>query len=147
PERDGFPVGCQARGGQMMSFRISVLRWLLAACAVALAYSLFPIAPLLAQSVTAIVGTVTDSTGAALPGVTVTVTGPSLQVPSMVGVSDAKGEFRVSPLPPGTFTVSYELSGFQSVKRDGVRLALGFTATLDQTMGLGTVQETVTVSG
>src|ERR1051325_8596948 len=74
--------------------------------------------PLGAQAVTAIVGTVTDGTGAALPGVTITVTGPALQVPSVVGVTDARGEFRVSPLPPGAFTVTYELPGFQTVKRD-----------------------------
>ncbi|MCM3879240.1 MAG: TonB-dependent receptor [Vicinamibacterales bacterium] len=104
-------------------------------------------APVAGQTQGAIIGTVTDGTGGALPGVTVTVTGPSLQVPSMVAVSDVKGEYRISPLPQGTFVVTYELAGFQTIKRDGVRLALGFTATLDQIMSLGAVQETVTVSG
>ncbi len=92
-------------------------------------------------------GIIKDTSGAVLPGVTVTVTGPALQVPSLVSVSDAKGEFRVSPLPPGVFSVSFELSGFQPVKRDNVRLALGFTATLDQEMGVGALAESVTVSG
>jgi hypothetical protein len=95
----------------------------------------------------AIVGVVTDGTGGTLPGVTITVTGPALQVPSVEGVTDTKGEYRITPLPPGTFVVTYELAGFQTVKRDGVRLALGFTATLDQVMSIGTVSETVTVSG
>jgi hypothetical protein len=131
-----------------MTSKLRRLSVSLAACAITLLCGVFfASTPLAAQALTAIVGTVTDSTGAALPGVTVTVTGPALQVPSVVGVTDAKGEFRVSPLPPGTFTVTYELSGFQTVKRDGVRLALGFTATLDQVLGIGTVQETVTVSG
>jgi hypothetical protein len=90
---------------------------------------------------------VTDDTGGALPGVTVTATGPALQVPSVVSVTGAGGNYRLSPLPPGTYTISFELPGFQALKRDNVRLALGFTATLNQVMGLATVQETVTVSG
>src|SRR5262245_10453391 len=131
----------------MTSRKFHMLGGRFSACAIILVGSLFLSTPLAGQAITAIVGVVTDGTGGALPGVTVTVTGPALQVPSVVGVTDAKGEFRVSPLPPGTFTVTYELSGFQTVKRDGVRLALGFTATMDQVMGLGTVSETVTVSG
>jgi hypothetical protein len=112
----------------------------------AILISVFPSAAA-AQSAAAIVGALTDTSGAVLPGVTVTATGPALQVPSIVAVSDAKGEYRLSPLPPGTYTVTFELPGFQTVKRENVRLALGFTATLDQALGLGTVQETVTVSG
>ena len=50
-------------------------------------------------------------------------------------------------MPPGTYTVTFELAGFQPVKREGVRLAVGFTATIDQSMSLGTVEETITVSG
>ena len=95
----------------------------------------------------AIVGVITDTSGAILPGVTIAATGPALQVPSLTAVSDARGEYRVSPLPPGVYAVTFELPGFQSVRRENVRLALGFTATLDQVMSLGTVQETVTVSG
>jgi hypothetical protein len=94
-----------------------------------------------------IVGVVTDGTSGVLPGVTVTATGPALQVPSVVTVTDEKGSYRLSPLPTGTYTVTYELTGFQTVRRENVRLAVGFVATLDQAMGLGTVQETVTVSG
>ena len=62
-------------------------------------------------------------------------------------MTNERGEYRLSPLPPGMYTITFELSGFQNVKRDGLRLTLGFTATVDQAMGLGTVQETVTVSG
>jgi hypothetical protein len=98
-------------------------------------------------TIAGIVGAITDTSGAILPGVTVTATGPALQVPSVVATTDAKGEYRLSPLPTGVYTVTYELSGFQTVKRESVRLPVGFTATLDQVMSLGTVQETITVSG
>jgi hypothetical protein len=94
-----------------------------------------------------IVGVVTDSSGAVLPGVTVIATGPALQVPQVETVTNERGEYRLSPLPIGSYTVTYELAGFQTVKREGVRLAVGFVATLDQAMSLGTVAETITVSG
>ena len=94
-----------------------------------------------------IVGVVTDGTSGVLPGVTVTATGPALQVPQWSTVTDENGSYRLSPLPTGTYTVTYELAGFQTVRRENVRLAVGFVATLNQAMGLGTVQETVTVSG
>src|SRR5262245_57822773 len=76
-----------------------------------------------AQNTGAIIGVISDSSGAVLPGVTVTATGPALQVPSIVSVTDAKGEYRLTPLPPGVYTVTFELSGFQTVKRENVRLA------------------------
>src|SRR3954469_20953270 len=100
-----------------------------------------------AQNSGAIIGVISDSSGAVLPGVTVTATGPALQVPSIVSVTDAKGEYRLTPLPPGAYTVTFELSGFQTIKRENVRLALGFTATLDQALGVGAVEESVTVTG
>ena len=100
-----------------------------------------------AQSSAGIVGVITDTSGAVLPGVTVSATGPALQVPSVVATSDVRGEYRLTPLPPGVYTVTFELVGFQLVKRENVRLALGFTATLDQALGVGAVEESVTVSG
>ena len=103
--------------------------------------------PAAAQSPGAIIGVVTDASGAVLPGVTVIATGPALQRPQIETVTNDNGEYRLSPLPPGVFTVVFELNGFQTVKRENLRLALGFTATVDQALGIGTVQETVTVSG
>jgi hypothetical protein len=94
-----------------------------------------------------IIGVVTDTSGAVLPGVTVIATGPALQVPQLEAVTNERGEYRISPLPPGAYSLTFELPGFQTVKRENLRLTLGFTATVDQAMGLGTVQETVTVSG
>jgi carboxypeptidase family protein len=100
-----------------------------------------------AQQDAGIIGVVTDESGAVLPGVTVTVTGPALQVPSMSDVTDAKGEFRITPLPIGTFTVEYTLQGFSGVKREGIRLTVGFTAKVDAQLKVGALEETITVSG
>jgi hypothetical protein len=93
-----------------------------------------------------IIGVVTDTSNSILPGVTVSATGPALQVPQVTAVTNERGEYRLG-LPPGTYTLMFELAGFQQVKREGVRLAVGFTATIDQSMSLGTVEETITVSG
>jgi Carboxypeptidase regulatory-like domain len=100
-----------------------------------------------AQEDAGIIGVVTDESGALLPGVAVTVTSPALQVPSMTSVTDAKGEFRITPLPIGSYTVEYSLSGFQGVKREGVRLTVGFTAKVDAQLKVGALEETITVSG
>jgi hypothetical protein len=100
-----------------------------------------------AQESAGIVGQVSDESGALLPGVTVTVTGPALQVPSMVGVTDERGEYRITPLPIGTYSVEYTLSGFQGIRREGVRLTVGFTARVDIVLKVGAISETITVSG
>src|SRR5687768_15794426 len=105
-------------------------------------------APAAGQSTqAAIIGVVTDTSGAILPGVTVVATSPALQVPRVETVTNERGEYRLSPLPIGAYTINYELSGFQTVRREGVRLAVGFVATVDQVLSLGTVSETITVSG
>jgi len=89
-------------------------------------------------------GVVTDNTGAIRPGVTVTATSPALQVPSVISVSDERGEYRLSPLPIGVYTVLFELPGFQNVRREGVRLTVGFNARVDSEMNVGAVSETIT---
>jgi protocatechuate 3,4-dioxygenase beta subunit len=66
-------------------------------------------------------GTVTDNTGAVLPGVTVTATSPALIQPQ-VQVTGSDGVYRFIALPPGTYTIDFELAGFQNVKREGVRV-------------------------
>jgi hypothetical protein len=91
-------------------------------------------------------GTVTDNTGAVLPGVTVTATSPALIQPQ-VQVTGADGVFRFIALPPGVYTVDFELSGFQNVKREGVRVVINQTLTVDQQLQVATLQETVTVTG
>ena len=100
-----------------------------------------------AQEGAGVIGQVTDASGAVLPGVTVTATSPALQVPSVVVITDERGDYRISPLPIGTFTIEYALAGFQSVRREGVRLTVGFTAKIDVPMKVGALEETITVSG
>ena len=99
------------------------------------------------QEAARIFGQVTDQSGGVLPGVTVTVTSPSLQVPETVSVTDANGEYRVTPLPIGLYQVVYTLQGFQTVRREDIRLTVGFAAKLDVAMKVGTLAETITVSG
>lgn len=94
-----------------------------------------------------IFGQVTDESGGVLPGVTVTATSPALQVKELTVVTDEHGEYRLTPLPIGTFDVTYALSGFQTVKREGLRLTQGFVAKVDVPLKIGGLEETVTVSG
>ena len=91
-------------------------------------------------------GTVKDEQGAAMPGVTVTATSPALLTPS-VAVSDDDGSYRVINLPPGTYTLTAELPGFAIFRREGILLRAGANFQVDIAMTLGTLQETVTVSG
>lgn len=94
-----------------------------------------------------IVGQVTDESKSVLPGVAVTATSPSLLVPSVESVTDGNGEYRLTQLPIGTYTVEYKLQGFRTVRREGTRLTAGFTAKLDVSLSVGGLEESVTVSG
>jgi hypothetical protein len=94
-----------------------------------------------------IIGQVKDESGGVLPGVTVTATSPALQVPEVVGVTNEIGEYRLTPLPIGTYAVVYSLSGFQSIRRENLRLTAEFVATVDIALKVGALEETVTVSG
>src|ERR1700730_16861174 len=102
-----------------------------------------------AQSVSSgtIEGTGKDESNAILPGVTVTVTSPQLQVGQLVQVSDAAGNYRFVDLPAGTYRLKAELTGFSTSVRDDLRLTVGFNARVDFNLKLGAVEESVTVSG
>src|SRR6266540_5816401 len=91
-------------------------------------------------------GTVTDNTGAVLPGVTVTASSPALIQPQ-VQVTGAAGDYRFPALAPGVYELSFELAGFQTVKREGIRVVINQTLTVDQQLQVATLQETVTVTG
>ena len=114
---------------------------------------IFTIGPLAGRSASgqvgtgSIIGQVTDESGAVLPGVTVIASSPALQLQHLSGVTDERGEYRLTPLPIGTYTVEYQLQGFQTIRREGVRLPLDFTARLDVALKVGALEETVTVSG
>ena len=77
------------------------------------------------QENASIVGRITDDSGGVLPGVTVTATSPALQLAEISVVTDAQGEYRLSELPIGTYDVEYSLPGFQSIRREGLRLTVG----------------------
>jgi hypothetical protein len=116
---------------------------------VALAVLAFALAlpPVAAQELRGrITGLVTDNTGAVLPGVTVTVAGPAL-IQAQTAVSGGDGTYRYPALPPGLYTVTFELAGFQTLKRDGIRLGLNQTLTVDTVLQLSSLQETVTITG
>jgi hypothetical protein len=99
-----------------------------------------------ASSTGTIQGRVTDAQGAVLPGVTVTATSPALIQPQTTVTSET-GNYRFPAVPPGTYEVTYELAGFNTLKRSGVSITLGFTASINAELALATLQETVTVSG
>ncbi|MEZ5285033.1 MAG: carboxypeptidase-like regulatory domain-containing protein [Vicinamibacterales bacterium] len=80
-----------------------------------------------------------------LPGVTVTATSPAL-IGSQTAISEVDGQHCFPSLPPGTYTLSFELSGFQTTRREGIVLALGQALTVSQQLQLATLQETVTVT-
>jgi Carboxypeptidase regulatory-like domain len=92
-------------------------------------------------------GVVTDESGAALPGVVATLTSPALQVRQMTAVSDPTGNYRFGELPVGVYKVTFDLSGFTTLIRDELRLPVGFDAKVDVVMKIGSLQESVTVTG
>jgi hypothetical protein len=128
----------------MIKVYLRRLRWLTAAVCV----SLLLIGAASAQTrLASIEGRVVDETGAALPGVTVTIASPALQVAQLVSVSGPDGTYRLTDLPIGTYRVSFELAGFRSHVREGVVLAPGFVGRVDGDLKVGALEETVTVSG
>jgi hypothetical protein len=95
----------------------------------------------------AIGGTARDSTGAVLPGVTVEAASPALIEKVRVAVTDAQGNYKITELRPGTYSVTFTLPGFSTFKREGIELTAGFTAAANADMKVGGLEETVTVTG
>src|SRR6202163_4578057 len=94
-----------------------------------------------------ITGVVKDVSGAVLPGVTVEAASPVLIERARTAVTDGTGQYRILDLRPGTYTVTFTLTGFATVKREGFELQGDFVATLNTDLKVGAVEETVTVSG
>src|SRR5262245_32819566 len=102
-----------------------------------------------AQTVTtgAIAGTVKDATGAVLPGVTVEAASPALIEQVRTALTDDQGNYKIIDLRPGTYSVTFSLPRFGTLKRDGLELTTGFTATANAELKVGSLEETVTVTG
>jgi hypothetical protein len=94
----------------------------------------------------AINGTVTDISKGVMPGVTVNLSGPALMT-GLMAVTEANGTYRFSNVPVGEYALTFELGGFGTVRREGIRVGTGFTATVNATLNPGGVAETVTVTG
>ena len=100
-----------------------------------------------AYAQSAIVGVVKDSSGAAMPGVTVEASSDVLIEKVKSAVTDSDGAYRIADLRPGTYSVTFALTGFKTFKRDGLQLPAEFTATVNAELGVGSLEETITVTG
>jgi hypothetical protein len=92
-------------------------------------------------------GLVSDTSGAVLPGVTVEVTSPALIEKVRTATTDGAGLFRITDLRPGTYVVTFTLTGFSTIKRDGIVLQGTFDANVNAEMKVGALEETIVVSG
>ena len=98
-------------------------------------------------STSSISGTVTDDTGSVLPGVSVSVTSPALQVTGIRTVTDAAGRYQFPDLPAGLYQIRFDLSGFQPLLREDLQLSVGFAARVDPVLKVGNQADVVTVTG
>jgi hypothetical protein len=92
-------------------------------------------------------GTVRDTSGAVMPGVTIEASSPALITRVRTGVTDETGQYRIPELPPGTYRVSFTLPGFATVVREGVELSGGGVMTIGAEMRVGGLEESITVTG
>lgn len=110
----------------------------------ALLLLLSPLALAQSRETGAIVGTATDDEGSALPGVTVTLSGPNI-MGDRTAITDAQGRFRFPALPPGIYSIKAELPGFAATIRKDIRVHTTVRLTVDLTMKIGTLEEQITV--
>jgi hypothetical protein len=103
--------------------------------------------PSAAAAQASITGVVRDTSGAVLPGVTVEASSPALIEKVRTSVTDESGRYRIVDLRPGTYTVNFMLPGFQNIRREGIELPGTFTATVDAELRVGSIEETITVTG
>ena len=113
----------------------------------ALAGALVLLVPSMALAQASITGNVKDTSGAVLPGVTVEAASPVLIEKARTVVTDSNGRYQIVDLRPGTYTVTFTLTGFNTFKRDGVVLAGASANTVDADLRVGSLEETITVTG
>ena len=116
--------------------------WLLAAAGL-----LSAAAAASAQSGSGIAGVVRDASGGVLPGVTVEAASPAMIGGNRTAVTEGNGQYKIIDLRPGEYTVTFTLTGFRTVKREGITLPASFTATVNADLPVGQIEEAVTVSG
>src|SRR6266567_2292604 len=98
-------------------------------------------------SAAGIAGVVKDTSGAVLPGVTVEAASPALIEKVRTVITDDQGQYKIIELRPGQYVVTFTLAGFSTVKREGIELTAGFTAPVNAELRVGSLEETLTVSG
>lgn len=103
--------------------------------------------PTEARAQASIAGVVRDASGAVLPGATVEASSPVLIEKGRSVVTDGTGQYKIVDLRPGTYTVTFTLTGFNAVKREGIELTGSSIVTVNADLAVGSVAETVTVSG
>jgi hypothetical protein len=109
--------------------------------------ALFLLAPSVAYAQGSIAGVVKDASGAVLPGVTVEASSPVLIEKVRTVVTDGTGQYKIVDLRPGTYGVTFTLTGFSTVKREGIELTGSFAAAVNVELKVGAVEETITVTG
>lgn len=128
-----------------LSWRWSWCRCLVMACVVGAAVIAAPGMARAQLDQGRLTGTVTDAQGATLPGVTVTASSPAL-IGTQSATTEEDGTYRFPALPSGQYALTFELTGFKKVKRENIHLSLGQTLTVDLSLELSTVEETVLVT-
>jgi hypothetical protein len=103
--------------------------------------------PAVAHAQASLTGTVRDTSGAVLPGVTVEASSPVLIEKVRTAVTDGTGQYRITELPPGSYTLTFSLSGFSTVRREGITVSGSGVIPVNVELRLGTLQETITVTG
>src|SRR5712691_11758416 len=91
----------------------------------------------------AIAGVVRDASGGVMPGVTVEAASPALIEKTRTAVTDGDGQYKIISLTPGTYSVTFTLAGFNTIKREGIELTQGFTAPVNAEMKVGAIEETI----
>ena len=105
------------------------------------------LASTVAQAQSSIAGVVRDTSGAIMPGVTVEASSPALIEQVRAAATDEQGQYKIVDLRPGTYSVTFTLPGFTTVKREGIDLPSNFTAQINGEMQVGDLSETLTVTG
>src|SRR4051812_12592951 len=102
--------------------------------------------PATAFAQASLTGTVRDTGGGVLPGVSVEASSPALNEKVRTAVTDASGQYRIIDLRPGTYTLTFKLSGFATAKRENIELTGTQTLTIPIELGVGGIEQTVLVT-